>query len=353
MKIRSHQGDYSVHFNDSLSEGIAPLLSLTGAVISIDRKVKALYQRELSPLLERFPHFELDATEEEKSLVGVQKLGTWMQKQDCTRSTTLICIGGGIIQDISAFMAHIYYRGIRWIYVPTTLLSMSDSCIGAKCGINFNDFKNQLGMFHSPSQVVVCSEFVKTLTDGDVASGYGEILKLALTGSRSFYDRLKAALARSGLRNPELTGFIRSSLEVKKPVIEEDEYEADLRRILNYGHTFGHALESITHHEIPHGLAVAWGMDLVNFLSVKKGWLAPSVSDEIHQMIRTHLPFRIKTQLKAEDFISRAKRDKKAASGQISLVLLRDFGKLEIVKTPLDSTLEASLGEYLATSSVY
>ena len=353
LKVRSGQGDYDVEFPPLVASVARGLSRIPKAVLVIDRKVAALHREGLAPVLSTLPVLELDATEDEKTLRGVEKVCAWLQTLGGTKQTTLITVGGGIIQDIACFAAHIYHRGIPWVYVPTTLLSMADSCIGAKCAINFNQFKNQLGFFYSPSKVLLCTDFTRTLADRDVASGYGEILKLMVISSEEKLSRLSAQVARGGLRGADLGGLIRESLEVKRGVIEVDEYEKDLRRILNYGHTFGHALESWTDHEIPHGLAVAWGMDLVNYLSWTRGLLSEIHFREIQTFTRAHLPFRLSRPIDAQGLIAGAKRDKKVADGQINLILLERPGKLKIVKTPFDIELEGAIQDYVTKENIF
>jgi 3-dehydroquinate synthase len=230
---------------------------------------------------------------------------------------------------------------------------MSDSCIGAKCCINLNAFKNQLGAFHAPGQVLICTRFTETLSDQDVASGYGEILKLMWTGSAEAFHRLERSVNLGGLRNPDLGRLICESLAVKKEIIEVDEYETGLRRILNYGHTFGHALEGLTNHEVPHGVAVAWGMDLVNFLATKRGLLSDSHYQMMRDFIQRYLPFRLSGPLQSADLIRSAKRDKKVVDGQINLILTERPGTLHVVKTPFDARLEEQLHEYVTLHNVY
>jgi 3-dehydroquinate synthase len=353
LDIKSGQGDYSVEFLSPVEAVVEKIRQIPRAVLVVDRIVADLYREKLGPVLDNLPTFLLDATEEEKTLDGVARVTTWLQQNNATKTTVPVAIGGGIIQDIVSFSAHVYYRGLRWVYVPTTLLSMSDSCIGAKCCINLNTYKNQLGAFHAPGQVLLCTEFTDTLTDHDVASGYGEILKLMLTGSSEHFQRLVKSVSRGGLRNSDLTSLISDSLSVKKSVIEVDEYETNLRRILNYGHTFGHALEGLTNHEVPHGLAVAWGMDLVNFLALKRGLLSEEDFRAVHEFVRRHLPFRLSRPLQAPELIRYARRDKKVADGQVNLILAEKPGRLHIVKTPFDARLQEQITEYVVEHNVY
>jgi 3-dehydroquinate synthase len=367
LPIASAQGDYAVEFFASIEEALAAAARIDDPFFLVDRNVRALYRDELA-FLEDARTLELDATEDEKTLAGVGRVVEFLQRNNATKKSTVVAIGGGIIQDLATFSSHIYYRGIRWAFVPTTLLSMSDSCIGAKCGINLGAFKNQLGVFQSPSAVLIATGFIRTLSDHDVASGHGEILKLMLTADpggtggaphtpRSLdsarddtggelYAKLKQIVDAEGLRTEKLPELIYDSLAVKKQVIEEDEYEADLRRILNYGHTFGHALESLTAHEVPHGHGVAWGIDLVNHIAVSRGLLDRATFDDIHAFVGRHSRFRLSRRITAAELLAAARRDKKAAGGTVNLILLERPGSLKIVPVPF-ADLDEPVAEYL------
>lgn len=347
LLIKSVQGDYPVHFDAGIEDVVRRLQRHSQAVVLADRRVAGAYARQLAPLLEKMPSLLLDATEETKTLDGVTKAVHWLQDRRCTRQSVVVTIGGGIIQDVAAFSSHIYYRGIRWVFVPTTLLSMSDSCIGAKCGINLREFKNQLGVFHSPSEVVICTRFLDSLGEPAFLSGCGEMYRLMLTGPKRHYEEFHAAVRAHGMHGIDLPDFIRRSLEVKKGVIELDEHEGDLRRILNYGHTFGHALEALTQYEVPHGIAVAWGLDLVNYIALRKGLLKAELFESIHQFVMEFFPFRLSSTLDAAELIRFSKRDKKVAEDGIHLVLMEEPGKLKIVKTPFDDSLLELVADFL------
>ncbi len=352
LSIRSGQGDYQVDFPADLTQLLAQLESFTKVVVLVDENVAKIYGSQLSPLLERSPWMSIPATEDEKTLRGVQRVLDFLQQNNATKQTVVIALGGGVIQDIATFSAHLYYRGLRWVYVPTTLLGMCDSCIGAKCGINLNNFKNQLGVFHSPHWVLICLPFLETLSDTEIVSGYGEILKLLLTGSTEQFALLREFVDAGGLRNPQLSRLIYESLKVKKEIIEEDEYELNLRRILNYGHTFGHALEAITHHGIPHGKAVAWGMDLVNYIAVERGILDRAEYDSIHAFIQKHFAHRLTRPVSAVELIEGSRRDKKVVDGKVNLILLRTAGELKITPTTYDAQLQDEVERYLAEKHV-
>lgn len=353
MQIQSAQGTYFVHFFETLNETGGTLNDYRPTHFVIDRNVFNLHQPTLQSLIAGRPTYLIDATEDTKTLSGVSELSSWLQANGANRSSRLVGIGGGITQDLVTFTAHCYYRGIPWCFLPTTLLSMCDSSIGAKCGINLNEFKNQLGVFQSPSAVITCAEFLKTLPDFHIASGYGEILKLHLTANDwNLFDSAAEAM-KTGLRNPSLSALIRKSLEVKKQVIEADEYEADYRRVLNYGHSFGHSLEAITNHEIPHGLAVAWGMDIINFIALKRNFLSETNFWRVHKVIQDRLPFQLKTPISAESLINGSRKDKKTDASGINLVFLKNEGNLEIKKVAFDDQLKNEIAEYLSQRNVY
>jgi 3-dehydroquinate synthase len=328
------------------------LTPLSRACLVVDRNVENLYASMLKPLLTRFPTLLLDATEEEKTLAGASKVLDFLGTSGATRQSRLIAVGGGIIQDIAAFAAHVYYRGIKWIFVPTTLLSMADSCIGAKCGLNFNAFKNQVGVFHSPEKVLIGVSFVKTLTDDAIRSGYGEILKLALTGPPHLVSTLKTVIEEHGFKNSHLSEFVYDCLRIKKEIIEIDEFDTGPRITLNYGHTFGHALETITNYEVPHGLAIAWGMDVANKISSMKGILSESDYREIHSLIADHFSFRTSREITAKELIDCVSRDKKVMDNKINLVLLERPGHLRIEPAAFDTSLTSFVQEYLTGDNV-
>lgn len=352
LTIKSGQGDYRVEFFDSIKELINVVLETDVSAIVIDENVLSIYAETLAPLLDKIPVLSIPATEEEKALSGVEKVLAFFQERNLTRNSTVLAIGGGIIQDIVTFSAHVYYRGIHWTFIPTTLLSMGDSCIGAKCGINFKTYKNQLGVFHAPARVFICSQFTSTLTERDVRSGFGEMLKLILTGSEELFQRYQTAFQNGLPTSSETNQFIFESLNVKRGVIEIDEYESDYRRILNYGHTFGHALESLTRYEIPHGLGVAWGVDLANFLGWQVGVTREADFHRIHEFILRNFRFHLPAPVDSRSLVDMTKRDKKVTQGKANLILLQNVGGLVIKAMNYDETLYRLVDEYMREFNV-
>ncbi len=350
LTIQSGDGAYRVQYADTLETLVERLLSVAHGLVIVDEQVDRLYRGPLAPLREAFPCYTAVANEDEKTLDGIKRLVTFLQAHDANRQTQLIAIGGGIIQDIATFTSRVYYRGIPLLLVPTTLLAMADSCIGAKSAINFGAFKNQLGVFRSPSHVFICHRFLDSLADEELRSGYGEILKLSLTGSIADYETVETVVRAAGLRNDRLPGLIDTALRVKKRVIEIDEYESGLRKTLNYGHTFGHALEAITDHAVPHGNAVAWGLDLANFIAYQRGTLDREWFERIHAFVSETFPIRHSKGVTAAALIDASRRDKKNVDGKLTMILLRRPGELEIQSVSFDAGLERTVAEFLGTT---
>ena len=353
LLIHSAQWDYPVTFHPAISEGLALFESLTETYVVVDANVLALHEQALSPLTQSHPTLAIDPTEEAKSLAGVTTLVEWLIERRAVRSATIIAIGGGCIQDLVSFTSHVYYRGVNWVFLPTTVLSQSDSCIGAKSGINVLPFKNQLGALHSPRAVHICQEFLTTLPDVEVASGYGEIVKLSVTSSEHFLNFLEKSLADGGLRNPHLLELTRASLVAKQEIIEEDEYESDLRRVLNYGHSFGHALEVLSGHSVPHGLAVLWGIDVINALGVGWGITPAHLRERMHKLITDHFDYELPVTPSAGDLVDTVRRDKKVAHGRMHFAVLRSEGDLIIEPHSLDADLVSQVAEALEGDLVF
>ena len=353
LRIRSWQGDYPVEFLPSVAEVVERLLEVPEALVVCDANLADLYRRHLAPLVSVRSTRIVTANEEAKSLSGVSDLVQWLIEQGAVRSATVIAIGGGCIQDLVSFTTHIYFRGIRWIFVPTTVLSQADSCIGAKSGINVLPYKNQLGAMHSPRQIFISTEFLTTLPDVEVASGYGEIVKLSVTSSRHFLGALQEGLVDGGLRNPHLLALTRASLAAKQEIIEEDEYESDLRRVLNYGHTFGHALEALAGHGVPHGLAVLWGIDIINRLGVLWNITDRGTAEALSELISTYFDYELPIDPSVEDLLGMVGRDKKVAEGRIHFAVLIRPGEFVIEPRPIDDALAQQLAVVLNESRVF
>jgi 3-dehydroquinate synthase len=346
LVISSAQGDYEVAFLKTIDELKNYFSNAQDNYFLVDQIIWNLYNEKLT-FVNQEKLYLIDATEESKNLTGVVNTIEWLNKNGASKSSEIIGIGGGVVQDISTFVSHVYYRGINWRYIPTTLLSQSDSCIGAKCGINVLSNKNQVGVLHSPTAVYISEEFLKSLQKYELESGFGEIFKLSVTGPNEFYNELKEHLNNFQLRYQEVLPIIARSLNAKKPVIEFDEYETDLRRILNYGHSFGHSLETLTNNRITHGYAVLIGMDLVNYLGVRWGITEAKFEIEFRALIKQYFPELIVEAIDASNLVNGLKKDKKTLNGKINFAILKSVGDITIVPREIDQVLIGEVKDYL------
>ena len=288
--------------------------------VLVDRNVKELYNVNHDNLI------AIDAVEENKSIETVLSISDKLLEFGFDKSNHLIVIGGGIIQDIGAFTAKTFKRGITWTFVPTTLLSQCDSCIGGKTALNFKNYKNQLALFSAPSTVIIDTSFLSTLSENDIASGHGEIVKLFLMGGDYYIDRLN---------DFNMKEKIFHSLAIKKTVIEKDEFESFYRKSLNYGHSFGHAIEAVTNYSISHGIAVLLGMEIINNLfnhnSTISSVISSFVSMDALKNIDPNALFEI------------VKTDKKVKDGYIDFIVVPEIGTTEFKQTRLSNTLKEKL----------
>jgi len=311
MIIKSHPHDYEVVFEPFTNK------FSDDEVVLVDAKVANLYNINHPKLI------LIEATEENKTIDTVLFVCEKLLQYGFDKGNTLIVIGGGIIQDIGAYVGKTFKRGIKWIYIPTTLLSQCDSCIGGKTALNFKKYKNQLALFSAPSRVIIDTSFLKTLPENEIKSGYGEIIKLFLTGG-DYYIK--------NLNDFHLDETIFHSLNIKKAVIEYDEFENCERKSLNYGHSFGHAIESLTNYEITHGEAVVLGIEIINKLFTN--------SQEITSLTSKYISLDRIKNIDVNKLINAMKTDKKVKDGIISFVVVNEPGNTLFLETKIDNKLK-------------
>ncbi|MDH5632437.1 MAG: 3-dehydroquinate synthase [Gammaproteobacteria bacterium] len=264
--------------------------------------------------------------EQYKNLDTLNLVFDALLKNRCDRKVTLVALGGGVIGDITGFAAASYMRGVPFIQVPTTLLSQVDSSVGGKTGVNHPLGKNMIGAFYQPACVVIDTETLKTLPDNELSAGLAEVIKYGLIRDLNFLEWLEVNM--SGLMNRQSDSVIEAvyrSCDNKARVVAADERESGNRALLNYGHTFGHAIEAgMGYGAWLHGEAVAAGMVMANDLSRRMGWLTDADCDRAEALIaEAGLPVRAPTALSAERMLELMAVDKKVEAGQIKLVLLK------------------------------
>lgn len=282
MIIHSMHRDYFADFTkEPIIEKILPL---ENRFAIIDKKVMELYPQMLKPLLVSGRYYLLEAVEENKTIDKALEITDQIICLNTRKNTNLIAIGGGITQDVACFISSVLYRGIQWHLFPTTLLAQTDSCIGSKSSINYKQYKNLLGTFYPPSSIWIDTEFIKTLTQADYLSGLGEIFKIAIMRGKTDFYALQKELPQLLQREcTVLQSNTEKTLAFKKLLIEIDEFDRNERNILNYGHTFGHAIESVSNFGIPHGQGVALGITIANEISFKRGLLSNQYRKDVQK----------------------------------------------------------------------
>lgn len=330
MEIVSRFKHYSVNFVDNL-DSLYFLAKEKETFFVFDAKVYALYKNAL-PVIPAEKLYLVDALEIKKNIDTVLEICEKMTAMVAKRNTHLVSVGGGIVQDITGFVANFLYRGIRWTFYPSTLLAACDSCIGGKTSLNYKGFKNLLGSFYPPDEILIYADFFRTLTDKDYCSGLGEVVKFNVIAGKDGLEKIERDIDDI-LRHDygKLSEYVHSSLAFKKRFIEEDEFDRGIRILLNFAHTFGHALESVSDYAVPHGSAVVIGMMIANNISVQRkllGWeYARHIECVCHKIL-------IGVELNSEwtrldDFIGAIRKDKKQTSEAINAVLMK--GDFELI----------------------
>lgn len=349
LLISSHKGEYRVEF-EVVDKTVIDKLMTVNAIMIIDQVVFELYNDYFSSIpIDQL--IILQATENTKSIKYVSGLFDELASKGLNKKGRLIAVGGGIIQDVTCFVSSCFMRGVPWTFIPTTLLAQADSCIGSKSSINGVSSKNLIGTFYPPYKVMLDVRFLETLSERDRRSGVGEILKVASIDHEE-------QLSRFGLLMPQifndlnlLSSEIHYALKVKKRFIEIDEFDQGPRNIFNYGHTFGHAIEAATGFAIPHGIAVAFGMDMSNFICHRL--LAQISRDEYvkrNLILQPVFELDIGCKLGMEVFFAALNRDKKNEADKLGAIFLSS-GNGELVKMliDMDVAFRRVVTEYLET----
>jgi len=335
LNIKSLIHDYKVFFVDDFSLSLKNQI-IDGDFILIDQNIHNLYRKDLAPVLNRLQHTIITPSEEQKSYLNLAPIIESLIQKNFKKNNRLIAIGGGITQDITAFISSNLYRGVEWFFFPTTLLAQCDSCIGGKSSINFGNYKNQLGTFYPPNEIVIDINFLKTLKDIDIRSGMGEMIHFYLVSGKDDFNTIKANYDIALRDYKVLKDLIRSSLQIKKKIIEIDEFDKKQRLLFNYGHSFGHAIESLTKYRIPHGIAVSYGMDIANYISYKLNYIPEDLWMEVRQLLKLNWEQASLGEIDVQNFASMLQKDKKNVGSKINVILTKGIGnmfKTELVLT--------------------
>jgi 3-dehydroquinate synthase len=280
--------------------------------------------------------------EEEKNWASLMKVFDVLLAEKCDRKTTLVALGGGVIGDLTGFAAASYMRGVPFIQVPTTLLAQVDSSVGGKTGINHPLGKNMIGAFYQPQAVIADTATLDTLPARELSAGLAEVIKHGAIIDAAFFDWCEANMAKLVARDPiALAHAIQRSCEIKADVVRQDEREGGLRAILNFGHTFGHAIEAgLGYGEWLHGEAVGCGMVMAAELSRRMGFVNEAVVARIRSVVKAAgLPTEA-PDLGTERWLELMQVDKKNEGGEIKFILLKPLGTAVFMPAPQDALLD-------------
>ncbi|CDF79170.1 3-dehydroquinate synthase [Formosa agariphila KMM 3901] len=329
---------YNIHFNLSAYKHINNFIeesNPSSIFILVDQNTHELCLPHLMSEIstsKTIEIIEIEAGEINKTIETC--VGVWnvLSELGADRKSLLINLGGGVITDMGGFVASTFKRGINFINVPTTLLSMVDASVGGKTGVDLGTLKNQIGVINNPEMVIIDSTYLKTLAQNEMRSGLAEMLKHGLIQDRMYWDKFKDL---SLLNLEHLDQLIHESIQIKKHVVDIDPRENGLRKTLNYGHTLGHAIESYylsdpNKTDLLHGEAVAIGMILASYISTKLSGLSDAENTEIKEVINNIYDFVKIDEADYEPIMDLLKFDKKNSHGNINFVLLTAIGDTKI-----------------------
>ena len=343
-----------VGFSDpaKLAEGLAPYLKGNQVAIITNETIAPLYLQQVQSALgnRQVDVFQMPDGESYKSLDTYTQVMDFLLEKKHNRSTCLIALGGGVVGDLCGFVAATFQRGVDFIQIPTTLLSQVDSSVGGKTAVNHPAGKNMIGAFYQPLAVFADISVLETLPDREYAAGLAEVVKYGIIYDADFFAWLEAnAPALVQREKYALTHIITRSCEVKAAVVSEDEREGGRRAILNYGHTFGHAIEKLLGYgRLLHGEAVSIGMVMAARLSVEFSGLALADSQRIEKLLQQlNLPVTLKgLELNAEAMIDAMGMDKKVVDGELRFVVADQMGSVRVASHVSVSALEKILAEF-------
>ncbi|MDR1154053.1 MAG: 3-dehydroquinate synthase [Bacteroidales bacterium] len=281
-----------------------------------------------------WPIIEIGMGEKNKTLDTLAHICNRLLEYNADRNSFILAVGGGIVCDVAGFAASVYMRGVPFGFISTTLLSQVDASVGGKNGVNFGGYKNMIGTFRQPQFVLCDTAMIKTLPEREFISGFAEIVKAAAICDAGLFGYLERNIDQAIARNREvIRHLVVKSIKIKAAIVEQDEREKGERRILNFGHTFGHAVEALT--GITHGEAVSVGMMMAARRSVAGSGFPESQLERLEHLL-TKLGLPVTTEARPEDILRTLLKDKKRESDAIYMVLLHEIGKAVICKTPIE-----------------
>src|SRR3989344_1529153 len=334
---RKIDDSYAIVIGSGLSKSLGKQIVRDGfggkyCIITDSNTQKIFGKKLLSQLRSAGAHAQMivfSGGEENKNISSVEKILEQMLAKGFGRRDCIVALGGGIVGDVAGFAASVYLRGINFVQVPTTLLAMVDSSIGGKTGVNLSEGKNSAGAFYQPKKVYICPELLKTLPENEMRNGMSEIVKHAIMFDAKFFAYLEKNLGKiMKLDSKTLEYVIKRNCELKAKVVEKDELESNFRRVVNYGHTIGHALEVLTGYKgMSHGEAISIGMVSEAVIAYEMGLMKAHDIYKIANLLhKIGLPIDL-PNIEMESILSATRKDKKAVSGKAYYSLPAGIGK--------------------------
>jgi len=334
IRVEGLSGASAILVGESI-RSIGSHAPLEKTVMITDVNIMRHYQKDLPPC----PVIEIGPGEKVKTLETVKEICLKLMEIGADRSSFIVGIGGGVVTDIAGFVASIYMRGVPFGFVSTTLLSQVDAGIGGKNGVNLEGYKNMLGFFNQPKFVICDLDLLKTLPGKELLSGFAEIVKHAVIADPELFSYLETNYEKGASLDPEvIERLVCDSVAIKSGIINRDEKEAGERRKLNFGHTFGHAIEKTE--GISHGEAVGIGMAIASRLSHKWGYLTLEAVERIKTLL-TELGLPVRSHCAPDELLDIMRKDKKRNGSAIHFVLLEAIGHAVVKEMPIHELGEA------------
>lgn len=334
IEVSAETGNSTIYIDNYDSNYVSDKIDNLKCISIIDKRVNDLHG-ELFP----WEKIEIESSEDIKILDTIGFIVSELIRRGYDRNTFIIGIGGGIVTDITGFAASVFMRGVRFGFISTTVLSQVDASVGGKNGVNCGSYKNMIGVFNQPEFVICSPQFIDTLSDEQYYSGVAEIIKHSLIYDENMFKAILKDLASIKKRDRLVLKYlIERSVEIKADVVIKDPRESSLRRILNFGHTLGHSIELSK--KIPHGYAVASGMNFAAFISFKKNYISKDDYNSIKKILIDLGYDLFINENEIDGLIDILKHDKKAENNFINFVLLKNIGEAVIEKLTIDSIRE-------------
>ena len=352
-KIKMKDKEYKIFVGSSILNKLADFIeqSHSGKKVAVimGENTSRLHKPKLSKILNDLNPFfvTVPSGESSKSREMKEEIEDNLLDHNFGRDSLIIAIGGGVIGDLAGFIASTFNRGIPIIHVPTTLLSMADSSIGGKTGINTKHGKNLIGTVYQPDAVFADMDFLETLSDDEFKSGLGEIIKQGIIQDKTLFDFMEKHSEEILQRKKDiLQHIIKRSIELKKQVFELDSHELGLRQILNFGHTYGHALEAYYNYKLKHGFAVAQGMIVESRISAMINYLKEKEEERIRELIKSFgFPLLVNMDINTSKIIELMASDKKSKSNKPRFVLIDKIGKVKSGNSNFSFEVDAEIIE--------